>query len=211
MFNKIKERRAEKRALIKEQADIKKREEEIQTKIRIRKSLNMMKNHSQKLDTFKKEYIEKARNAALAGSKSNYNLAKQGLKMCLSKQKFLDSMISNFEIAFQMNEMNKVINGFISGMNTVAEDMKGITSTLDISKAQLAYETALANNEGQYEALDAFLKEAETSIESFNGDASTVSDEEIDSLINCQATDEEAGMDDEIDQKIQELRSKINM
>ena len=185
------------------------REKEIQAKIRIRKTLNSMKSQSVKLETFKKDYIDKARKAALINNKPNYNLAKQGLKLCLSKQRFLDSMIGNFEIALQMNEMNKVINQFVTGMNTISDDMKGITSSIDISKAQEAYEKALANNEGQYEALDAFLQEAEASIESFAGNESDVSEDEIDKLINTQAVDSETDIDDEIDQKINAIRQQM--
>lgn len=199
-----------KRKLKKMQAEEEaKREKEIQAKIRIRKSLNSMKNQSVKLEGFKKDYIEKARKAALINNKPNYNLAKQGLKLCISKQRFLDSMIGNFEIALQMNEMNKVINQFITGMNTISDDMKGITSSIDISKAQEAYEKALANNEGQYEALDAFLQEAEASIESFAGNENDVSEDELDKLINTQAVDSETSIDEEIDQKINAIRQKM--
>ena len=199
-----------KRKLKKMQAEEEaKREKEIQAKIRIRKSLNSMKNQSVKLEGFKKDYIEKARKAALINNKPNYNLAKQGLKLCISKQRFLDSMIGNFEIALQMNEMNKVINQFITGMNTISDDMKGITSSIDISKAQEAYEKALANNEGQYEALDAFLQEAEASIESFAGNENDASEDELDKLINTQAVDSETSIDEEIDQKINAIRQKM--
>lgn len=199
-----------KRKLKKMQAEEEaRREKEIQAKIRIRKSLNSMKSQSVKLEGFKKDYIEKARKATLINNKPNYNLAKQGLKLCLSKQRFLDSMIGNFEIALQMNEMNKVINQFITGMNTISDDMKGITSSIDISKAQEAYEKALANNEGQYEALDAFLQEAEASIESFAGNENDVSEDELDKLINTQAVDSETNIDEEIDQKINAIRQKM--
>lgn len=206
----LKKKKAEKAMLEKQRQEEAKRELEIQKKISIRKTLNNMKSQSAKLDTFKKDYIEKARNAALINNKQTYNLAKQGLKLCLSKQRFLDSMIGNFEIALQMNEMNKVINGFVNGMNLVSEEMKGITSPIDITKAQQAYDKALANNEGQYEALDAFLKEAEGSLESFNGNEADVSDDEIDKLINNEALNSEAEIDKEIDQKIYSLGQKIN-
>ncbi len=206
----LKKKKAEKAMLEKQRQEEAKRELEIQKKISIRKTLNNMKSQSAKLDTFKKDYIEKARNAALINNKQTYNLAKQGLKLCLSKQRFLDSMIGNFEIALQMNEMNKVINGFVNGMNLVSEEMKGITSPIDITKAQQAYDKALANNEGQYEALDAFLKEAEGSLESFNGNENDVSDDEIDKLINNEALNSEAEIDKEIDQKIYSLGQKIN-
>ena len=71
------------------------REKEIQAKIRIRKTLNSMKSQSVKLETFKKDYIDKARKAALINNKQNYNLAKQGLKLCLSKQRFLPEYLLN--------------------------------------------------------------------------------------------------------------------
>ena len=165
----------------------------------------------QNRDKIKKDYIEKARQAALINNKQTYNLAKQGLKLCLSKQRFLDSMVANFEIALQMNEMNKVINGFVSGMNLIADEMKGVTSTIDIAKAQAAYEKALASNQGQYEALDAFLREAEGSIESFAGNENDVSEDELDMLINNEACDSEDSLDKEIDEKIANVRQKMKV
>ena len=206
----LKKKKAEKEALKAQEAEDAKKEKEIQTKASIRRTLNNMKSQSAKLDTFKKDYIEKARKAVLINNKQNYNLAKQALRLCLSKQRFLDSMISNLEIALQVNEMNKIINEFVGGMNLISEEMKGITSSIDITKAQAAYEKALANNEGQYEALDAFLREAEGSIESFNGNDSDVSDDELNKLINNQAVDSESELDDELDQKINALRQKMN-
>lgn len=205
----FKKRKSEKLEELQRKADEAKRDKEIQTKIRIRRTLNNMKQQSGKLDAFKKDYINKARDAAKINNAQTYNLAKQGLKLCLSKQKFLDSMVANFEIALQMNEMNKVINEFVGGMNIIAEDIKGVTSSIDIVKAQAAYEKALANNEGQFEALDAFLKEAESSIESFNGNVADVSDDEIDTLINNLAIDSESSIDNEIDKKIADVRKKI--
>ena len=206
-FKKRKQEKIEKRR--KEEEKLK--EKEISTKIRIRRTLNDMKLQSSKLDGFKKDYIEKARQAALINNKQTYNLAKQGLKLCLSKQRFLDSMVANFEIALQMNEMNKVINGFVSGMNLIADEMKGVTSTIDIAKAQAAYEKALASNQGQYEALDAFLREAEGSIESFAGNENDVSEDELDMLINNEACDSEDSLDKEIDEKIANVRQKMKV
>ena len=207
-FKKRKQEKIEKR---RKEEEEKLKEKEISTKIRIRRTLNDMKLQSSKLDGFKKDYIEKARQAALINNKQTYNLAKQGLKLCLSKQRFLDSMVANFEIALQMNEMNKVINGFVSGMNLIADEMKGVTSTIDIAKAQDAYEKALASNQGQYEALDAFLREAEGSIESFAGNENDVSEDELDMLINNEACDSEDSLDKEIDEKIANVRQKMKV
>ena len=77
-------------------------------------------------------------------------------------------------------------------------------------KKSIDLEKALANNQGQYEALDAFLTEAQCSIESFNSADSDVSEDEIDMLINNQALDAESKIDEDIDQKIESIRKRMN-
>ena len=78
-FKKRKQEKIEKR---RKEEEEKLKEKEISTKIRIRRTLNDMKLQSSKLDGFKKDYIEKARQAALINNKQTYNLAKQGLELC---------------------------------------------------------------------------------------------------------------------------------
>lgn len=173
-----------------------------------------MKAQSSKLDSFKEDYIVKARSALATDNKQAYKLAKQALKVCISKQKFLDNMVANFEIAIEMNEMNKVINEFVNGMNLIADEMKGINSNVDFVKAQEAYEKAVVNNESQFEAMSAFLEEAQAGIDSFANEGSDVSDEEIDKLINSVGSDDnniekESNDDDEIDQRIKSIRQKM--
>lgn len=186
------------------------RERELRARISVKKTLSAMKKQSAKLEDFKKDYIDKARRASLIGNKQTYNLAKSGLKLCLSKQRFLDTMVSNFEISLQISDMNKVISEFVDGMNTISDQMKNVTSSLDMTKAQLAYEKALANNAGQYEAFDAFLSTAADSIGEFEGLTDEISDEEIDKLITNQVLDSEDNLDKDIEEKITDIRQKIN-
>jgi len=185
------------------------RQKEFQTRIKIKQTLNKMKNQSNKLEEFKNNYIESAKKAALNGSEEAYKLAKTGLKICLTKQKYLDQMITNFELSLQVTDMNKVVTEFFSGINLLSEQMSEMTAGVDMSQAQLAYERALANNESQYDALSAFLNTAGESIESINGTESAISDEEIDKLISVQAADTMDNIDREIDGKISQLREKI--
>ena len=78
-----------------------------------------------------------------------------------------------------------------------------------VVKAKTAYEKAMANNEGQYQALDAFLETASESITAFDGIDSNISDDEIDELITSGAVDCEDDIDQEIDKKIiQESKPK---
>lgn len=186
-----------------------KREREFQARINVRKTLSAMKKQSQKLEQFKKDYIDKARKASLAGNNQTYQLAKSGLKLCLTKQRFLDTMVANFEISMQFNEMNKVIGDFIQGINTLSEQMAGTTSIVDMSKAQAAYDKAIADNASQFEALDVFLNTAADSIGALDDAGSDIGDDEIDKLISHQVLDSEDDLDKEIDGKINAIREKM--
>lgn len=185
------------------------RQKEIQTRLHIKQALNKMKNQSNKFESFKQTYIENAKKAALTGNQETYKLAKTGLKICLSKQKCLDQMIANFELSLQVADMNKLVTDFFAGLNMLSEQMQNVTCGVDMTKAQAAYEKALANNESQYDALDAFLTTTGESIEALNGSDASVSDEEIDKLINIQAADQVDSIDCEIDNKISQLRERI--
>lgn len=207
----FKQRKLEKERIRQEKLEAERKEKEIQAKINIKRTLSGMKSQSQKLEKFKQEYIEKARKATLVGDAQTSKLAKSGLKICLSKQKVIDAMIANFEISMQLNDMNKIIGDFVGGMNTISEQMKNITSSIDMVKAQTAYEKAIANNEGQYQALDAFLETASESITAFDGIDSNISDDEIDKLITNGAVDSEDDIDQEIDKKINDIQSKLQI
>ena len=186
------------------------REKEMQVRISAKRTLASMRKQSEKLEALKKEYIEKAKQASLVGNQQTFKLAKAGLKLCLQKQKFLDSMISNFELSLQISDMNKVIGEFVDGMAVISEQMAPITSMLDMSKAQMAYEKAIANNANQYEALNEFLSTAAESVDSIV-DISDVSDDEIDMLITNQVLDSECDLDREIEAKLQDVRQKLNV
>ena len=197
-------------ALARQQSIEAQKEKEMQARISVRRTLASMKKQSEKLETFKKEYIEKAHQASLTGNEQTFQLSKAGLKLCLSKQRFLDSMIANFELSLQISDMNKVISEFVDGMGLVCDQMKSVSSTLDITKAQIAYETALANNVGQYEALDAFLFTAAESVDSIEGISNKITDDEIDKLITNKVLDTEGDIDKEIEARINDVRQKLN-
>lgn len=203
------ETKKKKNLRLQKEAELKK-ERELETKMQIKSTLNKMKAQSMKLDSFKKDYIDKARKALTIGDQGAYNLSKSGLKICLSKQKFLDSMVMQFELTLQIADMNKIVGEFVNGMNNISEQIKNVTSNIDMTKAQAAYEKAIANNETQYEALNAFLATATDSIQTLDSVNSNISDDEINKLITRQAVDNESEIDDEIDRKINNLESEIS-
>ena len=211
----FKKRKEEKRRLEEERIQREREAKElqkIQIKSKIKKTLATMKRQASKLDVFKEDYIEKARKYLAAGDNNSYNLSKAGLKICISKQRFLESMISNFEISLQVNEMNEVIGDFLKGMNDIAADMKTVAPLIDMQKAQLNYEEALSKNVSQYEALSMLLDSTANGIEDFGSmNSNNVTDDEIEQLITNKVMDSESQIDDEIEKKILEIKRKMTV
>lgn len=197
--------------------DLKKKKEEkinqrnFESKMRIKQTLNQMRNQSTKLDTFKKSYIDKAKKSCLEGDQSTYNLAKSGLKMCLSKQKYLNQMIAHFELSLEMSNMNNVVTEFMAGINELGKQLQIITGEVDMVKTQMIYEKALANNAYQYESLETFLSEANNSVDGLSNNLPQVSDDEIDKLISNTASDYEEEIDKEIDDRLRNLKERSGL
>ena len=118
-------------------------------------------------------------------------------------------MIINFELSLEIADMNKLVTEFFSGINDISQQIQTVTGGLDMSKAQAAYEKALANNASQYEALESFLTETNNSFESMNDITTSVNDEEIDTLISNEAADQTENFDKEIDEKINKLKERM--
>lgn len=196
-------------ALKEQQAIEAKRQKELQAKMNVKKTLIEMKSQSKRLEQFKQTYINKGRKALSLGNEQSYRMAKSGLKTCLAKQKYLDTMIVNFEMAIELNDMNKVVGQFVQGINIISEQMKEITSTIDFTKAQNAFDQAMTNNATQYEALESFLAQAVDSFETVDISNAAISDDEIDILMSNNQMDVEHQIDREIDEKIKEVKTKL--
>ena len=87
--------------------------------------------------------------------------------------------------------------------------MKQIVPELDIKVAQQSYTKALTNISKQYQVLDEFLESAVDNMEVSGLEVDSISDDEIDRLINNQIIDEENGRGKEIDDMIYRCREAL--
>lgn len=173
-----------------EEAEEKRQQAAFQAKASAKLTLSKMTKQIARLDGFKDKYIAMAIKSKKLGDDVNYQNARSGLKLCLGKQRVLSSMVSSFEIAMDTNDMNETIGSFIQGINDLSSQMSMITSTLDFTKAQQAFQQAMAKNATQYAALDAFVSTTSDSISTLEVGDCGVSDKEIDSMIDHKAADE---------------------
>lgn len=193
----------------KERLEREKRERDTKAKLEIKKTLSKMKRQSTKLEKSKNEYLVKAREAKRNNNNLEYNVLKTGLKAIIKRKQSIDVMIAQFESSFMISEVNDVVGDFVSNTKVLADLMKEISSTTDITEAQLAYESAVGENLGQFEALNMFLETASDNLETMSDFGDDITDDEIDKLINSELMDEEDSIDKEIEEKLEKVRQTI--
>jgi hypothetical protein len=187
-----------------------KRKKELQKKVLFNKTLSNMRKYVNNLENQKEYYIKLAKEAHLNGSKEQYSLSINGLKMALAYQKKAKEMLLNFELTMQLRDLSQVTGEFLNGMVSLSKDMSKIISKQDYAKVQESFETAMGKVEEQNVQIENFLDSTEVGFENISADPANVSDEEINALVDFEAKEEVKEKDNEIDSKIEEIEKLLS-
>lgn len=185
-----------------------KQTKEIEKKMLVRKTLNSMNKHIRELEEQKKVYLNAAKLAKQKDLPMQYNLAISGLKMTISQQKKAYEMLLNFEITSQMKDMSLMTSEFLKGMGVLSREMAKLTNNKEFEKVQQQFEIAMQGVELQTEKMDMFLDANQEIFASHATDGNRISDKEIESLIEEDASQDEIASDD-IDKELEEVRKKL--
>jgi hypothetical protein len=180
----------------------------IEKKMHVRKTLNTMNKHIKQLEEQKDVYIQAAKTARQKSLPMQYNLAISGLKMTIAQQKKAYEMLLNFEITSQMKDMSLMTSEFLKGMGVLSKEMARLTNNKEFEKVQQQFEVAMQGVEMQTEKMDMFLDMNQSTFANHATDGNRISDEEISSLIDEQASQSEMSADD-IDKEIDQVRKKL--
>lgn len=180
----------------------------IEKKMLVRKTLNTMNKHIKELEEQKGIYIQAAKVAKQKNLPMQYNLAISGLKMTISQEKKAYEMLLNFEITSQMKDMSLMTTEFLKGMGVLSKEMARLTNNKEFEKVQKQFEIAMEGVEMQTEKMDMFLEMNQSTFASRANDGNRISDDEISSLIDEQAS-QGVLTGDEIDKEIEEVRKKL--
>lgn len=187
-----------------------KRDKELKKRMLYKKTINNMKKYVQTLETQTKGYVEKAKEAKLSGSTSQYSLAINGLKMALAYQKKAKEMLLNFELTIQMKDLSVITGEFLNGMVGLSKDMSKIIDKQNFSKVQKNFEKAMYKTEEQNLMMDTFLDSSQMSFDNISADPNTIAEEEINKLIDVQASNDENNLDKDLDEKIKNIEDMMS-
>ncbi len=185
-----------------------KEEKQIEAKMKVKQTITKFNKQIQKFEEQKKVYLDAAKRAKKLGLADEVRLAITGYLLTSNQQKRAQKMLLNFEIAAQMKDMEVMNAEFLKSLGDVSKDMIKLTDNKDFAKVQAQFEKAMALSQQRAEQMDMYLESSQSDFASQTGDASSISDAEIDSLITELATQDEIN-ESTIDSELEKIHKKL--
>jgi hypothetical protein len=130
--------------------------------------------------------------------------------MTLAFQQRCETMLLNFEIAYQMRDMGDMTSQFFKGISVMSKEMSSIANSTNFVKVQKQFEVAMMKMEDQATNVEAFMDMSQDSFTDVVQDAKKIDDKEIAKLIDVQVSEEDQTVDSqEIDNKIDEIQKNL--
>jgi hypothetical protein len=182
---------------------------EAKKKMMFKKIMNNMRRFVKQSERDQEKFIQRAAEAKIKGSSAQLKLAIDGLKMAVARKKKVEEMLLTFEIVLTIKESAELNKGFVDSMYTMSKDMIKIVDSENFEKVATKFEQAMDSIDYQNERTDELLDTTSTSFDNLNEDGSTISDEEIEAIINGEAGDKVGSQNAEIDKKIAEIEELL--
>lgn len=166
---------------------------------KIRRTISEIEKTINKLERMKDEYLQKAIDAKSRGDNASYSLAKSGLNVTLSQIKRANEMLLNIEITSELQRTGDVNADFLSGMSTVAKRIAKVNRKSDFVKLQKEISKALSGMAEAQAGLDNFLQNTDSQFAALSNEEGSLSDRQIDALVDGQIGERELLMDEQLD------------
>ena len=186
-----------------------KQDKEFEKKMAIKKTINEMNKQISKLEESEMTFMEIAKDAKLKGLDNQLTLAINGLKQTLAQKKRVQEMLLNFQIMTQTKDMLLSTSQFLEGMGSLSKDMIKLCDEKQFKEVSKQFEKAMYETEAQTEKIDMFMDSSKDAFASISKEPtkSSISDDEILSLVDSSLVSEETN---EIDDKILKIRKKMS-
>ncbi|MCM1368179.1 MAG: FtsK/SpoIIIE domain-containing protein [Roseburia sp.] len=167
--------------------------------VKVRRTIAKIEQTVAKLERMKAEYLKKATDAKARGESASYSLAKSGLNATLSQIKRAKEMLLNIEITAELQKMDETNADFLTGMSVIAKRISKVNKQSDFVKLQKEIEKALSGMEEAQAGLDVFLQNSDAAFAAISSVTGSLTDEQIDKLVDGKLSEKELFLDAEID------------
>lgn len=182
-------------------------ERRIEREMKIRAGMRSIERSIRQQGKFSEDFIRNAQHAKKIGDQQQYEFVRGALKRTASVKRMLERQLLSIKNAMLIQQQAQSSQEFAASMSLMAKEIGRVFGELDLTKTQVDWEKAVAQAGTIEQKMDVFLDSMEQSAGSGVSESSgeSVSDEEIDRLIDADVLAKEKG---ELS-KLNELESEI--
>jgi hypothetical protein len=182
-------------------------ERRIERDIKIRQGIRRIEKAIREQSRFQADFIRNARRARTIGDSRQYAFIRNALKKTAAIQQALERQLLSVKNALLIKRQAEAAADFSQAMGLMAREIGRLFGETDLVKTQVDWEKAMAQSHSMEERMNMLLDTIEdvSAQDVDSADATGVSDEDIDRLIDAEAR---ADHDREMSQ-LQNLRAEL--
>lgn len=181
-----------------------KEKKRIKEQMLVNQAIASIKKQLNDLENSRKKYIAAAVAARECGIASQYNLAKNAIRIVTAQKTVVEQMLLNLQISAQIKDVSEMTKSFADGMKLLSGSITETAGGLNFEKVSKQMNKAMISTQMKQAESDEFLQATEAGFAAFAQSADGVCEDEIDRMIDGELRGE-GGLDDEL----AELERKI--
>lgn len=165
-------------------------ERRIERDIKIRQGIRRIEKSIREQGQFQEEFIRNAQQAKKIGDHAQYQFIRNSLKKTATIRKLLERQLLSVKNALLIKRQAEASADFARSMGMMAAEIGKLFGETDLVKTQADWEKAMVQSQTMEERMNMFLDSVEDIAAqdvSMASSKETVSDEEIDRLIDAEA------------------------
>ncbi|MDE7463505.1 MAG: hypothetical protein K2M48_00620 [Clostridiales bacterium] len=155
----------------------------IKEQVLVNSAISSIKKQLNDLENSRNKYIEAAATARENGITSQYELAKNAIKIVTAQKTVVEQMLLSLQLSSQIKDVSEMTKSFADGMKLLTGSITDTTENLNFEKVGKQMSKAMISTQLKQEQSDAFLDASQAGFSGFAASGSDVKDADIDRMI----------------------------
>jgi hypothetical protein len=186
-----------------------KRQREIERDINIQRSLSLHKQQIGKLTRHERQYMEKAQRAKKMGDTANLRQICRLIAQTTNQRRAIESQLLHFETLIQTRDRAKLFGEFAKGMKAMSRSIRDTFEDFNAEEVMGDLEKTLAQTSQMENAMSMVLERISAATDVQTGGEDAVSAEDIEKIIDSQASTTSDSLDKEIEASLKAIEQKL--
>ena len=181
-----------------------KEKKRIQEQILVNQAITAIKKQLSDLEASRKKYVAAAVKARENGIASQYNLAKNAIRIVTQQKLVVEQMLLNLQLSAQIKDVSEMTKSFADGMKILSGSIVETTGGLDFEKVTKQMNKAMVSTQIKQAETEAFLDATEAGFSAFASGHGAAEDD-IDRMLESEIN----GGSSSLDADLAELERKL--